>query len=973
MYKLLNQYIVDNKSKLFSHSSFDGKLWYVPDDELTNFYDSYIIILNNSDEYPCIVEHHNNMKYSPIIIDIDIKQSSCNRQFNSSFLKELYDEFLNCLNEIFIDDSNFTCYILSRDKPYFDKKNKLYKDGLHIYFPNIITSYDFQFRLRQQMIPYLKNIFINIENLNTIEDTYDISVIKRNGMFLIGSTKFGTTPYVINKIYNLDEDIKKDKNKYNNDVKFLLDTLSLRNKMETTIYKNQNIENEYNLTHIDTLLNNKKIKNYDKNIDEKNMDDKKIDDEYDDESDNEYVLENNFCNISEQEMSDYIYLLPEEYCENYNKWLKIGAILYNTNPKFKELFRDFSQKSEKYDFNDFEKMWETYSNFNGEKVNFGSLVEIFKQNNLIDEYRKIKHEYKTSNDNITRKNNFEECVKNNKKFFDKKSQLKIENMYSNNSFLCGATLCDKYCPHFKGKHEMAYSTINLINAGILYQYCGLCKQMFPPNGIQLELNIIQNIFGNTIINNNYYGTDEQITNYRISKKESLDLLLECINIDKRITEKKDWIGLANLIKKEDYEIELFAKYTHNVVDYKKIWNNKNKNIIDYKTIRQWSLEDNPFKLFDKKTFEINEINHTINEKLYDNLDDMYNEIFWISRNFIYLINDSSRKIVLKVKNKDSNSFCYDIVMFQKFKKEYDDIILFYKDPNEKIVKIKFVDILSKIRGLNYKGIYIKPYNILSTNNIQDNEYVNVFSPMIGELVDDFDIIKIDIILNHIREVWCDDDDFMFKYIMTYLSQIIQTPHKKTDICLVLAGEQGSGKTLILEDFIKHCLGNNCGIQINGLKDILDKTFQSFLVNKLLILAEEPTALSDMSFSTYVESLKNFITTNKMGIEKKFCDKITYDVFHNLIITCNHLNGIHLQSEYDRRFCIVNCSLKYIGNFEYFKRLKAATDNKDIMNIFFTYLFNYNDKVDLHPIPLTGIKKDKIEENKIINKITKKRN
>lgn len=326
---LLNYQVEPKMNKPYTHSSYNGKLWNIPNDKLDEFYGLYTQYLNDMDScdgYPSIVEYHTNVLCSPITIDIDIKQTIKKRQLNDIILKEIYDEFKGYLDEIFINDANYTCYMLMRNKPYLDQKSGLYKDGIHIYFPYIVTSYDFQFKLRQQMMPGLKDILKNIENKNSIEDTYDEAVIKKNGMFLFMSTKPHTNPYKIYKIYNIDNELE------DNDIKNILNILSLRNKTEMTEFKNEKIKKEYD---VEIFVAQTKI------INKKNLDNYESDD---DESDND-ELNKYSCEISEQEMSDHIDLLPDDHCENYQKWLVIGAILYNTNPKFKEILEIFLKKA----------------------------------------------------------------------------------------------------------------------------------------------------------------------------------------------------------------------------------------------------------------------------------------------------------------------------------------------------------------------------------------------------------------------------------------------------------------------------------------------------------------------------------------------------------------------------------------------------------------------------------------------------
>ena len=179
--------------------------------------------------------------------------------------------------------------------------------------------------------------------------------------------------------------------------------------------------------------------------------------------------------------------------------------------------------------------------------------------------------------------------------------------------------------------------------------------------------------------------------------------------------------------------------------------------------------------------------------------------------------------------------------------------------------------------------------------------------------------------------------------------------------MVLCGEMGSGKSIIIEMMNKHIFGSNCGHQTQGLKSICSR-FQGWLENKLIVLAEEPTQMTDMNFSEYVENMKDFITSNKCEVEKKGIEKYTIDAYHNLIITCNHLKGIHIPNDKERRYFIVDCNSCYIGNTNYFNKLNECLDNKDNMNVLFSYLYDYNDVVPLQPIPMTKLKKEIIDDN-----------
>ena len=375
----------------------------------------------------------------------------------------------------------------------------------------------------------------------------------------------------------------------------------------------------------------------------------------------------------------------------------------------------------------------------------------------------------------------------------------------------------------------------------------------------------------------------------------------------------------------------------------------------------------------KDNIEIKEENKIISNKLkdiifylksqiYDNIEDLKKDVADKCKNTIYIFMDGATMHVAIKKDYsyDNNTQCMELSQYINFAKNYNTIDLKYYE-NDKLKSVRLPTILVDIQELCNVGYYIKPYHTFEEHEINHNGYLNIFSPMIASKYETYDVSKIEIILNHIKQVWANNDEFIYKYILSYFHRIIRTPWDRSKICMVINGEMGCGKSTVIEMMIKYIFGSNCGHQTQGLKSICSR-FQGWLENKLLVLAEEPTQMTDMNFSEYVEKMKDFITSNKCEVEKKGIDKYTIDAFHTLIITCNHLKGINVPNDKERRYFIIDCNSCYIGNVEYFDRLNECLDNKDNMNIFFSFLYDYNDTIPLHPIPITKIKQDLINDN-----------
>ena len=560
--KKLSKYESNEKNLELSHTSFDGKKYYVCDDELQTFYEIYL----KYNKKNSIVERH-IMLYSPVVIDFDIKQSTKKRLIDDEIIDNIYNLFVDEFKKIFVNNPNYLCYFLMRPAPY--KYRDCYKDGIHIYFPNIVTTFEFQFKFREHMMPFVEDKLKNINNLNTISDTYDKSVIKSNGMFLLGSTKPNIKPYEIYKIYN------------NNDQTLTpietLNILSLRNKCAAlTEYINDDIKNEY------IIVPNNKTKT---NV--------------------EHVCHHNICsgNSNDEPLDKLEYLvmlLPEPYYDEYKKWFDIGIILYNSNKNSFDVFDKFSKQSPKYTYDETFNVWNKLNNKTYD-LTLGSLIYFLKQENIsydkyknntdkddddnvchkydedefeqllkllpndnqemkyklcvyvntnfkklknilkkwynndilfnehwnksksekiiinvlkkymieynkLDEYKEIHNKYINKRMDEEQKLNINNCIMDHKQHFDDKSNMEIDKVQNIADRSIVALLKDKYCPIKKCNHDEAYTRLVIIPKTMeMYQECSKCNDYHPQNLIRID-DKYTNVF------NVNYGTINNITN-----------------------------------------------------------------------------------------------------------------------------------------------------------------------------------------------------------------------------------------------------------------------------------------------------------------------------------------------------------------------------------------------------------------------------------------------------------------------------
>ncbi|SVD44350.1 uncharacterized protein METZ01_LOCUS397204, partial [marine metagenome] len=56
----------------------------------------------------------------------------------------------------------------------------------------------------------------------------------------------------------------------------------------------------------------------------------------------------------------------------------------------------------------------------------------------------------------------------------------------------------------------------------------------------------------------------------------------------------------------------------------------------------------------------------------------------------------------------------------------------------------------------------------------------------------------DLILDHIREVWCTGNEALFKYVINWLARMFQIPGERGHTALVLHSGEGTGKNIIVD-------------------------------------------------------------------------------------------------------------------------------------------------------------------------------
>lgn len=216
------------------------------------------------------------------------------------------------------------------------------------------------------------------------------------------------------------------------------------------------------------------------------------------------------------------------------------------------------------------------------------------------------------------------------------------------------------------------------------------------------------------------------------------------------------------------------------------------------------------------------------------------------------------------------------------------------------------------------------------------------------------------ILYHIKEVWCSGNQEHYDwFIYCWFRPLFLQPWIKTGKIPVLYGKQGTGKTILIDNFlIPYVFGKYQADAICGLEKLTQR-FNSVVMDKIFISINELPSL-DRGKITAFEILKNLTTEIRIMTEIKNGRIFSYDNFIRFIISTNNELSLYLEDG-DRRFFPLIVSDKHMNDFNYMGEM-AETFNLKNGKLFFDYCCEYEPITQgLHPLkaPMTNLKKSMI--------------
>jgi len=197
------------------------------------------------------------------------------------------------------------------------------------------------------------------------------------------------------------------------------------------------------------------------------------------------------------------------------------------------------------------------------------------------------------------------------------------------------------------------------------------------------------------------------------------------------------------------------------------------------------------------------------------------------------------------------------------------------------------------------------------------------------------VCPIEIIQEYILTKLCGGHLEFKEYFLNYLSHLVQKPHIKTQINIILKGVEGSGKGQFMNFFGNGILGNEYYLSTADSDRILAK-FNSYIERIILINWDE---VSGKTTFDKTDDIKKFITDDSLCCESKGKEMRISKNYVNFISTTNNDAPYTIGSR-DRRYVGVESKVDRMTNEEgiYYSEL-LHIDNVNVVKSFYDYLMN----------------------------------
>ena len=389
---------IGNKEKKINGGSYNIK-----DNEL--FMDKYYkhVFVDRKEEY---LTEKQRVEEAPFVIDIDMRYSTdiTERQHTKEHIIDLIDIYATNISKLYNIPIDFKFEVFVMEKSSVNIMDTKTKDGIHIIL-GLSTHKAEQVLIRDKVLPELKEIWEDLPLINDIDELVDEGITRGTVNWqMYGSRKPNHNAYLIK--YHYEWRWNSDKNDWEPH-EISIDKFNTKKQLhklsvQCTSFPILELKDDYielidkikaNLTKkrkpVKLVVNKQSNSSSLKNITSIEDIDNLINDmlEHIDQITLDYDL---------KETHQFVLILPDSYYGpgSYNKWIRVGWALKNTNQKLLPTWLKFCSQSKEFlvsDIPELIELWNTFDTNNKDGLTNRSIMYWAKIDNPI-EYKRVREE-----------------------------------------------------------------------------------------------------------------------------------------------------------------------------------------------------------------------------------------------------------------------------------------------------------------------------------------------------------------------------------------------------------------------------------------------------------------------------------------------------------------------------------------------------------------------------------------------------
>ena len=266
-------------------------------------------------------------------------------------------------------------------------------------------------------------------------------------------------------------------------------------------------------------------------------------------------------------------------------------------------------------------------------------------------------------------------------------------------------------------------------------------------------------------------------------------------------------------------------------------------------------------------------------------------------------------------------------------------------------------------------VTINPHIFSRTFKKDDMDYLNMMKPRLHQphKVKKFDTYPedvkkgVNVMLNHIRIVWANDQESMYNYMINWLSCTIMG--RKLRTLLYLQSTERTGKSIVIDFIQKYVLGPHTTHVTSSLEEI-DKWTKP-LEGRMLVNFNELPCAGMNQWRGIMDALKSLVTEQYFSVTQRYCDSYSQRNTFNIIVTSNN-NAINVSVNNHARIVSADVSEARLGDLGYFTEFKKQISRSDVGEAFFAYMKEHFETTgkffNCDMKPTTESMRDKIASN-----------